>query len=259
MKPRGFWEFDYGMLETFTNPDVSSLLRQPLMHRFFGNAEFRRLFPELPENANAKERNLVTKPLSKIGKVLAASGRPKKVEEKKQVEKTPLSEITNGKADLTNGNARNGNANTKEKSVAVANSKTVEAKPTKVETTTKQEIPKLAESGKQASIQPTKTLIIPDEEDESDEDEYEVVTEEEISEEDDDPEEDPKNFVCVWKRRIVIGDAKSRKIVKDYKSYEEMEGDLKRYFPRVPVDAVKKAIKAFSKYEVKPSPYDLIL
>ncbi|CAL8109671.1 unnamed protein product [Orchesella dallaii] len=302
LKPRGFWEFDYPMLETFTKPCYSALLKNPMMYRFFTNKEFRKLFPELPENTNGetKEKVLITnrKALSKIGKVLAANAKGQNnattakapvvavnnaVNTKTQVSaKVTETNVANaktttapanvikpqstikGKNATTNGNPIQTSVKPIEKSSTVLVTSALNGKG---QITTKTTIGSTTngtplskgkiESEVATNGKATTAKIIADE---SEEDEYEVVTEEEeVESEEEDVLEDPKNFIFVWKRRIVVGDVNSRKVVKNYKSYEEMGADLKRYFPRIPKDAVDKAVEVFTEYDPIPTPYDMIL
>lgn len=247
------------MLETFTNPVASGLLKNPMMYRFFSNAEFRRLFPELPENAGfQKEKVLVTdiKRLSKFSKVLVAAGD----KGKSSPEKKPL-EV---KKENREGGVRNGPKN--EKSTAATTNSINNENTHYAFTATNEKQNGKANKSKIAtetngnknsfntSVKPVVT-----EEDDSEEEEYEVITEEEVSSEDEDDLEMPKNFIFVWKRRLVVGDAHSRKIVKNYSSYEEMAPDLKKYFPKIPPNAIDKALTNFSAFEPVPQMYDLIL
>lgn len=242
LKPRDLWEFDYPMLETYTKPCYSALLRAPFMYRFFTNTEFPKLFPELPENANVavkeKEKVYVTKQKSipKTGKVAGGlvpikNGKPAEI-------------VSNGKpAPVSNGST----PSTQAKTSTTANGKA--STPAVLEKTTS--------VGKEKLEKIISKLQL----DESDED-FEVVTEEELVESEGDEDEDledPKNFIFAYKLRVVVGDAKSRKVIKDYKSYEEMGADLKKYFPKIPTKIVDKAIKTFSVYTPEPSPYDKIL
>lgn len=263
MKPRALWEFDYPMLETFTKPCYSLLLRAPALHRFFSNSEFRRLFPELPENANAKEKTLVIKPktISKIGKVVATNVKPKAPESKII---GGLAPVKNGKSPVSNGKS-NG-------SIAAQNGKSLPAGP-QTQTT----------NGNAKSAAATEKLLANvinlnnkntngkgslelslskmEMEDSDEEDEYEVVTEEEIESDEDDDLEDPKNFIFIFKRKVIVGDAKSRKVIKNYNSNEEMAVEIKKYFPRIPTKVVDKAIQTFNLYEPEPvaTPFDGIL
>ncbi|ODN01570.1 putative acetyltransferase YvcN [Orchesella cincta] len=275
LKPRSFWEFDYPMLETFTKPCYSALLKNPMMYRFFTNKEFRKLFPELPENMNGetKEKVLITnrKALSKIGKALAANGKTSNGSTGKvPTVNNAINPKTPVPAKVTETNAVN---NSKVKAPLASNKEktsTTNGKPIQATILTSEKSKTLpASSALNGKGQSTVKTLIPSttngktltKDVESEEDEYEVVTEEEEEEEseEEDVMEDPKNFIFVWKRRVVVGDANSRKVVKNYKSYEELAGDLKKYFPRIPKDAVDKAAKVFSEYEPIPTAYDAIL
>lgn len=239
------------MLETYTKPCYSALLRGPFMYRFFTNTEFQKLFPELPENANVavKEKVYVTKQKSipKIGKVAGGlvpvkNGKPAEIVSNGK----PAEIISNGKSAPASKVATPSTLSTASKTSTTENGKA--STPTVLEKTISVDKKSLEQIISKMQL------------DESDED-FEVVTEEELVESDDDDDdlEDPKNFIFAYKLRVVVGDAKSRKVIKDYKSYEEMAVDLKKYFPKIPTKVVDKAIKTFSTYVPEPSPYDKIL
>jgi len=66
-------------------------------------------------------------------------------------------------------------------------------------------------------------------------------------------------FVFAFKRRLIIGDALARRLVKEYENYKEMAPDLIKYFPMLDPAEVDKACEAWSEFEVVPTPYDNIL
>lgn len=70
---------------------------------------------------------------------------------------------------------------------------------------------------------------------------------------------DSDHFIFVWKKILVIGDANSRKFVKEFSSYIDMACDIRKYFPMIDPKEVDKACKCFSQCEVATSPYDHIL
>lgn len=71
--------------------------------------------------------------------------------------------------------------------------------------------------------------------------------------------DNPTTFAFVYKRRIVIGDSKTRKLVQNYDSYEEMLIPLSKYFPTIPFPVLSMALQKFSSYEILPSPTDGML
>lgn len=232
------------------------------MHRFFRNTEFRRLFPELPEN---KEKVLVTKSktLSEINKVLSPNGKPKVAGilktsntqiEKKAAEKQIPEKVTPSTNGKVSGNGVNNK--TVSSNVTVANGKN-SSQPS--ENAKPEPIPTLIQIGKQTTLDSLTLskleLIDSDEEDE----EYEVVTEEEVETDEEDDLDNPQNFVFAYKKRIVVGDSKTRKVIRDYDTYEEMAVDLRKFFPKIPPKVLDKAVKTFNTVGEAPHPFDSVV
>jgi hypothetical protein len=71
--------------------------------------------------------------------------------------------------------------------------------------------------------------------------------------------DEPKYFVFVYKRKVVVGDSESRTYVNEFNSYSEMNSILKLYFPMLDGNEIEKALNVFNQYEVSESHYDKIL
>lgn len=238
LKPRALWEFDYPMLETFTNPAASGILKNPVMYRYFTNAEFRRLFPELPENVKLqKDKIFVTDKPSRDP--LANGGVGKFPPKKKCAIKIK------DKEDF----ALNGISN--ENSAPVANGKQNGELPASKMASDVIKPPRQKEMSSTKFGEPVVC--------EGEFEKYKAAQENGAYFDDDDDLEPPENFIVVLKRRIVVGDAHSRKVVKNFSSYEEMAPELKRYFPNVPPSAIDKAMVYFNGFEPIPSAHDRIL
>lgn len=69
----------------------------------------------------------------------------------------------------------------------------------------------------------------------------------------------PTDYVFIFKRRIVIGDEFSRKNVRQFDTYAEMVPEIKKCFPKLKLEDIRKAMDIFATIEIMPSPYDTIL
>lgn len=69
----------------------------------------------------------------------------------------------------------------------------------------------------------------------------------------------PTDYVFIFKRRIVIGDERSRKYVRQFDSYDEMVPEIAKCFPKLKLDDIAKVLDTFATIEIVPSPYDQIL
>lgn len=203
MTPRELWEFDYPMLETFTKPCYSALLRMPYMSRYFSNSEFRQLFPELHENAHVKESVPVSK-LQAINNSKAANGLLAPI---KGAKYSAADAVVRKSLPAVNPTA---NGSVSATCVAAANENISK-------NTTNSKYIKEVEVG---------------------------------SSNENDELDNPQNFIFAYRRRIIVGDASSRKFAKEYNSYAEMTIDLKKYFPTIPSEVMDKAMQTFEAYEV---------
>lgn len=60
-----------------------------------------------------------------------------------------------------------------------------------------------------------------------------------------------ENFVIIFTKGFVTGDADTRKIIM-YDSYEELIPEIKKYFPKIDSEEISKAIKYFKQFQVLP-------